>query len=280
MKKISLVISPVIEIIASMQLEEHGVLRMADWVHSRFPACTPEGGYKGVFDLLPHDGIEADGHILTDNELLAEIAGRKCYNSFAERAGRKSNREYIENTQRGEIPHASILYHPKMSFFIAGVSRRVSHELIRNYVGADRSEEGNPSQESTRFVEHPGFYIVPPRIVENGRESSQWRFFEQEMQHSYDAYLTYVHNEVEGFKERFGAAPKGMDHKRILEAGSSFLHHSVETSFIWTTNPVALAKLFTERCDEGADLEFQRLAKLWKTLSMNRWPNLFTRLSP
>ena len=44
-----------------------------------------------------------------------------------ERDVRKSNADYIAHTQQGDVPHASILYHAKMSFFIAGVSRRVSH---------------------------------------------------------------------------------------------------------------------------------------------------------
>src|SRR5678816_754509 len=102
---------------------------------------------------------------VTDNELLCELAGRKCYDSFAEAGAKRTNGEYLRSMWQGRIPHRSTGYHAKMSFFFAHVSRRVSHELIRNYVGADRDEEGNPSQESTRFTHHPGVYIAHPSIL-------------------------------------------------------------------------------------------------------------------
>jgi thymidylate synthase (FAD) len=282
MKPITLVYEPRIEIIAEMRLNNNGLLKMADWVKSHRPNCTPEGGYTGILDLLPHDGWESgdrpptDDRPLTDNEMLVEFAGRKCYDSFAGKAGKKSNREYIANTQQGEIPHRSITYHAKMSFFIAGVSRRVSHELIRNYVGADRDEEGAPSQESTRYTEHYGWYVVPPRVVDDAREVET---FTTTMQQGYNDYLAAVGRQTMAFAEKYGRRPQGMDRKRIYETASFYLHHSVETSFIWTTNPAALEKLFNERCDAAADAEFQRFAIKWRTLCLTRWPNLFPRLN-
>ncbi len=275
--------APVVEVLAEMGLNEDGVLKMADWVKSHRPDCTPTGGYESVMDLLPHDGTESTSPIgrvigeglrsVTDNELLVELAGRKCYDSFAEKAGQKTNKEYIANTQGGSVPHASIMYHAKMTFFIAGVSRRVSHELIRNYVGADRSEEGAPSQESTRFTHHYGWYVASPRDLENPREMAA---FGADMQENYHAYSKYIERQIEEFVVRTkGNMPKGLDRKRIYEAASQRLSHACETSFIWTTNPAALMKLFKERCDSSADLEFQRLAFKWQDICHERWPNLF-----
>src|SRR5882672_996607 len=150
------VTEPIVVPIGQMQLIPEGLAEMLDWVRSRAPACVPDEyakdksikeqwfeGMSAVRPLFPHDLTE-DGRKLTDNELLIELAGRSCYNSFGLKAGRKVNSEYIAHTQEMDPPHASIIYHAKMSFFIAGVSRRVSHELIRNYVGADRTEEGSP----------------------------------------------------------------------------------------------------------------------------------------
>jgi thymidylate synthase (FAD) len=266
------VTEPVVAVIGEMRLRPTGIQEMLDWVKSRAPACVPERDHW--HDLFPHSMMRENGDVITDNELLVELAGRKCYNSFGEKAGRKTNGEYIANTQAGEIHHASILYHAKMTFFIAGVSRRVSHELIRNYVGADRTEEGAPSQESTRYVENAGFYVVPPRYLEHSDPTAR-TFFEEAAQENYRRYLGVIVADREDHLERTGTEPKGMDHKRMLEAASSFLLHSVETSFLWTTNPAALAKLFHERCDAAADLEFQRFAKVWKRICLERWPNLF-----
>jgi len=170
------------------------------------------------------------------------------------------------------VPHASIMYHAKMTFFIAGVSRRVSHELIRHYVGADRDEEGSPSQESTRYVEHAGYFVAHPQILDSEEELAE---FTKEMQRSYDGYLRYIARQTERAIARTGEPPKGMDRKRIFESASPYLSHACETSFIWTTNPVALAKLFRERDHDAADLEMRRLARAWKSVCLARWPGLF-----
>ncbi len=54
--------------------------------------------------------------------------------------------------------------------------------------------------------------------------------------------------------------------------------HAAATSFVWTANPVALAKMFRERTAPAADLEFQRLALQWQRLCQTQWPNLFQDL--
>ena len=275
--KARFVTEPVVVPLAQMALMPSGASQMLDWVKSRAPQCVPDeitdasDDVQKMHALFPHDGFQ-DGRLLTDNELLVELAGRACYNSFGLKAGRKDNASYVEHTQTMSPPHASILYHAKMSFFIAGVSRRVSHELIRNYVGADRTEEGAPSQQSTRYVENPGFYVVHPRYLE---DETLRATFDESASSNYLRYRKAIQYELESYESKEGKPAKGIDYKRILEAASSLLLHSVETSFIWTTNPAALSKLFFERDNEAADLEFQRFARKWKRVCMQHWPNLF-----
>lgn len=272
------VTEPIVYCIAGMQLYEPKVLKMMEWVKSRAPACVPDAlASHGMQALFPHDMCREDGSALSDNELLVELAGRKCYNSFGEKAGRKSNKEYIEHTQAGDVAHASILYHAKQSFFIAGVSRRVSHELIRNYVGADRDEEGSPSQESTRFVENAGYYIIPPRLLENEEDAEfdSLSHFMNAMQQNYSDYMQFVRGEQANYRRKHGNPPKGIDYKRILEAASAILSHTVETSWIWTTNPMATAKLMRERNHSAADLEFWRFARTWLPEARQLNPNLY-----
>jgi thymidylate synthase (FAD) len=264
---------PIVVPLAQMEVLNDGLRDIMSWVASRRPECLPDGWKDGNDRLFPHNLLRDDGKILSDNELLVEIAGRKCYDSWGAKAGKKSNREYIENTQQGDVPHASIMYHAKMSFFIAGVSRRVSHELIRNYVGADRDEEGSPSQESTRYTHHPGCYIAHPWILGDEDELLTFRLA---MQADYDNYVAYIERQMTLLRNSnpLGATPT-MARKRVYESASSYLIHSCETSWIWTTNPIALAKLFKERGGAGSDLEFQRLARVWAKVCVERWPNLF-----
>lgn len=265
---------PMVIPIAEMTILREGVIQMADeWVATHRPECLPDD-YNGFESLFPHD-MQENGRQITANELLVELAGRKCYDSFGLKAGKKSNAEYIKNTQGGEIPHASILYHAKMSFFFAGLSRRVSHELIRNYVGADRDEEGSPSQESTRFTHHYGFFICPPRRLALGETYVE--MFRRSMQRAYDDYSNYVEEHINNFEKINGKKPLAIDRKRIYEDASSMLPHAAETSFIWTTNPMAIVKLVRERADNSADLEIQRFARKLRTVAAARWPNLFTQ---
>jgi len=288
---------PIIEVIAEMKLVHNGVLAMAEWVKKYRPDCVPEGGIYRVEDLLPHSrweewpdgrkiatdaGEENEFRSPSDNEILCELAGRKCYDSFAEKGAKRTNAEYLASMWTGRgVPHRSTGYHAKMSFFFAHVSRRVSHELIRNYVGSDRDEEGSPSQESTRFTEHPGVYICHPRDLKPRMDGlgvhAPWGIerFRREAQDNYDRYLSYIREAVAVFLYDHKVEPKGMDRKRIYEAASGRLLQSCATSFIWTTNPMALMKFFGERCDEAADLEMQRFANLLKRVCLNRWPNLF-----
>jgi thymidylate synthase (FAD) len=272
---------PVVAVLAEMALQGPGLREMAEWVRARRPECMPDE-YDPTDEmcwatLVPHPMTEAppgaELRVLSGNEVLVELAGRKCYDSFGLKAGRKTNRDYIANTQAGEVPHGSIMYHAKMSFFIGGLSRRMSHELIRHYVGADRTEEGSPSQESTRYVEHSGCYVAHPAILDNADELA---LFAGAMGRNYAEYRDYIQRRANAYADEHGGEwPKGMERKRIFESASPYLSHACETSFVWTSNPIALAKMFKERDSEAADLEYLRLARKWKRICKEHWPNLF-----
>lgn len=279
MREVTLVREPTIIPIFQMELIPEGMEEFYKWLGTYRPECLPEPaeGEEGSWeDLFPHGGVEmvgAEERKLTGNELLVEFAGRKCYDSFGTKAGRRTNADYIAHTQMGVIPHRSIKYHAKMTFFISGISWRVSHEFIRNYVGSDRDQEGSPSEESTRYTFHPGHFVLTPRDIEGGNEDS----FRSAMQSAYDIYCRYVETECRNYQEKNGSEPKGMDRKRIYEAAAGYIPKQVSTSLVWTTNPEALKKLFLERTDQSTDLEFQRFAKKWQKLCWDRWPNLFTK---
>lgn len=279
---IRIVTEPTIIPLSEQRFIPGALQQMIGFIREAHPECYPTRYAQALVDyegeewckamLFPHAGWERSRRV-TDNELLVELGGRLCYYSFGAKAGTPDNAGYIANTQLGRIPHKSLMYHPKMTFFLSGISRRLTHELIRHYVGADRDEEGSPSQESTRYVEHPGWFVIHPWVYRNENDTN---FFQESMSLAYDRYTAYIHKQESDYREEHeGKDPKGLDRKRIYEAASSFLPHSAMTSLVWTTNPEALKKLFLERTDESADLEFQRLAIAWKAKCVERWPNLF-----
>lgn len=282
---------PTIIVLAEQRIDEKAVLQMAEWVRQHRPNCVPEGGFETMWDLLPHNVWDLTGEAatwplpprgtnaraLTSNEILAEIAGRSCYHSFAEAAGRKTNREYLEHIFSMDPMHSSILYHAKMTFFFAGVSRKFSHQFIRNYVGSDRDEEGSPSQESTRFTHHYGFYVMPPYVVDaQGEAGELWRkAFQATCEQNARDYNTFIEDAFSLYRIEHGSEPNGGARKDIYEAAAGILNMSAETSFVWTANAMSLRKFLKERCHEAADAEIDRFARKLARICFERWPNLF-----
>lgn len=291
MTEAKLVKEPTIFVLAEMAIDPNAYDNTLAWLKEFAPGCLDSdeecAGMIARARIFPHDCTDSRQDVgedgvrrVTDNELLVELSGRKCYNSFGLKAGRRSNAEYIANLfgEPGKIPHASVLYHAKMTFFFAGIGRRVSHELIRHYVGADRDEEGSPSQESTRFTHHSGHFSLHPRDAE---DEARTEGFLISMNRAYQDYLNCIEIETDAFKDANGGLePKGMSRKRIYEAAAQRLPGAACTSFTWTTNPMALAKLFAERCDYASDLEIQRFACKLRDLCYARWPNLFKASNP
>jgi thymidylate synthase (FAD) len=84
---------------------------------------------------------------------LAELAGRRCYLSFGTREDglnpnvvkiREDQEAYIANILSSK--HGSVLEHAQFTFALEGVSRVLTHELVRHRAGTAIS------QESGRYV--------------------------------------------------------------------------------------------------------------------------------
>ncbi|MDQ3673755.1 MAG: FAD-dependent thymidylate synthase, partial [Gemmatimonadota bacterium] len=65
----------------------------------------------------------------TDGERLAEFAGRLCYMSQKNPA-KRATRDYLENIKKQG--HGSVLEHANYSLLLEGVSRSLTHELVRH----------------------------------------------------------------------------------------------------------------------------------------------------
>ena len=88
-------------------------------------------------------------------EQVVELGGRVCYMSFGK--GRKSNQEYIGNIL--EAKHGSVIEHAVWTFLIAGVSRSLTHELVRHRAGFSFS------QLSQRYVDETTADFVEPDAI-------------------------------------------------------------------------------------------------------------------
>ncbi len=77
----------------------------------------------------------------TDAARLVECAGRTCYDSFGNGRASASYHDHIK-----QVGHGSVTEHVHLNFFVSGVSRGLTHELVRH-------RHSNFSQRSTRYVD-------------------------------------------------------------------------------------------------------------------------------
>jgi thymidylate synthase (FAD) len=198
----------------------------------------------------------------TDGERLAEFAGRLCYMSQKNPASR-ATRDYLENIKKQG--HGSVLEHANYSLLLEGVSRSLTHELVRHRAGFAYS------QLSQRYVdESQAHFVVPPAIVGDDPLEKEWR--EQIDQ----AQRTYVRL-VEQLMQRYGwVGDKVHRRKMAREAARGVLPNSTETKIVVTANARAWRTMLELRSSEGAELEIRRCAVAMLKLLSKETPAFFS----
>jgi len=200
----------------------------------------------------------------SSGERLVEIAGRLCYMSFAKpRPG--GNKAYIEHIL--EVGHGSVLEHAVFTFLVTGVSRALTHELVRHRAGFGYS------QLSQRFVDESDCaFVLPPILCNQPAMHPAWRQAVQQAQQNYQALVQQLVSTIP-------AATKPEDQtlrrKRAREAARSVLPNCTETKITVTGNARAWRHFIEMRGDTAADLEIRRLANaIWAVLAEVA-PNMF-----
>ena len=122
----------------------------------------------GVVQWLRHLGgeeaLSCVGHVEgADIERLIELLARRCYKSFAPGLNpnvkkiRKVSEDYHANIAKSR--HGSVVAHGMVTYAIEDCSRVFTHEMVRNWVGNERS------QESLRYVRLTDLrFWIPPII--------------------------------------------------------------------------------------------------------------------
>jgi thymidylate synthase (FAD) len=182
----------------------------------------------------------------TDGERLAEFAGRLCYMSQRNPA-KRNTREYLENIKKQG--HGSVLEHANYSLLLEGVSRSLTHELVRHRAGFAYS------QLSQRYVdESDAHFVIPPAIAGEAALEGAWR---RQMEQALASYVSLVEQLI----ERYGwVADKIHRRKMAREAARGVLPNSTETKIVVTGNARAWRTMLELRSSEGAELEIRRLA--------------------
>lgn len=173
---------------------------------------------------------------------LAEFAGRNCYQSWNRpNPATATNEGYLSNILSQE--HHSVLEHGSVTFYVDGVSRSLTHELIRH-------RHLSFSELSQRYASTDKMeYVIPPAIATVGG----WAYADIQMVVD-NARATYqdVMEETEN---------TGLSMKKRREAARAVLPNCTETKIVVTGNLRAWRDVLKKRHHVAADAEIQLFAK-------------------
>lgn len=165
--------------------------------------------------------------------------------------------------------HMSPIEHVSFTFAVEGVSRSLTHQLVRHRIASY-------SQQSQRYVKLDQFeYIVPPAI-ENDEVAK--KLFIDQMQGAQKAYDEIV----ERLKDKYiseGIGEKPAEKKAIEDARYVF-PNACETKIVFTMNARSLMNFFHHRCCDRAQWEIRTMAEKMVNEVKKVAPILFKNTGP
>ncbi|ULE32983.1 FAD-dependent thymidylate synthase [Mycobacterium sp. IDR2000157661] len=198
--------------------------------------------------LAPPDvpwSTDADG-----GPALVEFAGRACYQSWSKPNPRTAtNAAYIRHII--DVGHFSVLEHASVSFYITGISRSCTHELVRH-------RHFSYSQLSQRYVpERDAQVVVPPGIEEDPELTEIFAAAVDASRATYTELLDRLEAKLTGDQPGRGSA---LRRKQARQAARAVLLNATETRIVVTGNYRAWRHFIAMRASEHADVEIRRLA--------------------
>jgi thymidylate synthase (FAD) len=193
--------------------------------------------------------VGEDGEwLVTHSELLVELAGRACYQSWRRpNPSTAANDAYLKHIL--DVGHYSVLEHATATFYVTGVSRSLTHELVRH-------RHLSFSQLSQRFVDEDreNGYVVPPDVT--GIENEHSRQLALQIIHDVDEMTRTAYADLVQI-----LTETGLSRKRVRQAARAVLPNMTETKLVVTGNHRAWREVITLRNSPAADEEIQELAR-------------------
>ena len=186
-------------------------------------------------------------------DAICAAAGNSCYSE-------RASHEIVEDIDSEKIltrivgmGHHSVLEHAVFTFSVEGVSRALTHQLVRHRVASY-------SQQSQRYVSMREPTFVTPHTVEGNEEAS--KVFEETMAAIWEAY---------GKLESMGIPAE--DARYLLPNGCT-------TNITITMNARELLHFFSLRCCNRAQWEIREMADRMLELCMEVSPVIFRDAGP
>jgi thymidylate synthase (FAD) len=213
-------------------------------------------------------------------EKVVATAAKLCYSdSDIESLKNGLTDEVVSNfiSKLSSMHHESPFEHISFTFGIEGVSRSLTHQLVRHRIASY-------SQKSQRYVSEDNFeYIMPKAIADS---SFCTDVFNDIMKCIKDAYRDIESCLTKTFTQQF--LDSGLDEKTALnkakrvaaENARAVLPNACETKIIVTMNARSLFNFFEHRCCNRAQDEIRELATEMFRLVYNIAPNIFKYSGP
>ncbi len=153
--------------------------------------------------------------------------------------------------------HESPLEHVKFTFAIQGVSRALTHQLVRHRLASY-------SQQSQRYVKEKDFdYIIPPAIEQNNLALDEFKKIMDLIQKSYSKLSLLL-------------AGDGKSGEIANQDVRFVLPQAAETKIIVTMNCRELIHFFKQRCCTRAQWEIRHLAQMMLEVCQKNLPAVFS----
>lgn len=185
---------------------------------------------------------------------ICKTAGQLCYASFSPKRTMNANASrYFRNIK--ESGHGSVLEHATFSFLFYGISRSVTHELVRHRAGMAFSQLSQRYVSGTvlRFVERPEYQDDPELHA----------LFEKRIDTAASDYATISEGLLARQKEGttiLSADAKTDLRKKVQQTARSVLPNETEAPIVVTGNARAWRHVIEMRANPHAETEIRELA--------------------
>ncbi|WP_052889127.1 FAD-dependent thymidylate synthase [Thermogemmatispora carboxidivorans] len=222
--------------------------------------ARPQTSLQGLATFL--EGFEpsyrfpeyvTDPTALPDGAQLCKVAGQTCYLSFGPRRTPNAQAtQYFDHLKASR--HGSVLEHATFSFFVYGISRSVTHELIRHRAGFSYSQTSQRFVDgrTLRFVERP----------EYRQDEHLHRLFVQRIERAAAEYAElseYLLARQRAGDPLLSAEARTDLRKRVQQCSRSLLPNETEAPLVVTANARAWRHVIEERTASHAEIEIREL---------------------
>ncbi len=215
-----------------------------------------------------------------DGERLIASAAKLCYSpvgieEIEENLGDEETSRFLSLLM--DLNHESPIEHINFTFGVEGISRTLSHQLVRHRIASY-------SQQSQRYVKLDQFdYILPPAIENNPQAKALFVKSMEDSQASYDKitdllFESHFQRYIDrGMKEK---TARNKAEKEAIEDARYVFPNACETKIVFTMNARSLLNFFRLRTCERAQWEIRSLGMEMLKEVKKVYPTIFRKAGP